>query len=672
MYASGHPSFEDQSKRLASLARLSLYPSQMSKKNSPVGVSLGLHGQGMGGRASASPTFGRGPGKSPSNRPLSAGGMGGERRATVVRRLSNSPQGGVRGQVAPLRRHVYQEEPPRQPPARNNSGGSSSKGTSGTTSATSSDASRGQGQFPTAILAHIADSMQLLTKVKEEISNTIRSNTMSLEDKVLHVDALIARLSKYVEDRMNRQDAVQGYLASLLEGLVHFSNGVVGQRPLGLEHLPPMIMIDYYQSPREDSNLSNPPNPPEDTFADRLAVVADTAELSLTWAQNIADFYFSKSPPPKTVEQLAREFGSCTYLQLQSMLDFLVRETPQADLSMDNNVPSIFPVYNSEGVLSEGAARLAPAPQNLLVGGAPDSDRVPKRPKPIAPAKFGGDKDTDISDFIFTAESYLSQSGFAREDWSACAMGLLEKQALSTYIAFAQPLGRAISWDEFKNCLSTAYARPDREIAARKSLFNSEVRQVSSVADYLRRFRQVIARCGTAPDSQSLGDLFWNNLKPHIRDKCRIDPKTGRFWTSFEAMAEHTVLFDSQNYEPSSNNLSRFRGNKNAALKAVAAPFPSKQNVEARKTSRGGNSYGGGGPSRVKGKGGGNYEGHGGHRDKKRRGPPGLEPPHNGCDGFKGRYGTCTARWDRNHYADHTPGCDYAPGGRKHKPYNGN
>ena len=178
------------------------------------------------------------------------------------------------------------------------------------------------------------------------------------------------------------------------------------------------------------------------------------------------------------------------------------------------------------------------------------------------------------------------------------------------------------------------------------------------MADYLRRFRQVLARCGTSPDPQSLGDLFWKNLKPAIREKCRIDPQTGKFWTSFEAMAEHTVLFDSQNYEPSTTNPSRFRGSKAASIKAVAAAAPPPKQDNRRSSGGGGGSNRG---ERAGGKGGGDRS------DPKKRAR--TDRPHPGCDGLKN--GRCNANWVVNHYENHTPGCDYAPGGSRHKPYQG-
>lgn len=76
-------------------------------------------------------------------------------------------------------------------------------------------------------------------------------------------------------------------------------------------------------------------------------------------------------------------------------------------------------------------------------------------------------------------------------------------------------------------------------------------------------------------------------------------------------------------------------------------------------------SSGGGGGSnrgeRAGGKGGGDRS------DPKKRAR--TDRPHPGCDGLKN--GKCNANWVGNHYENHTPGCDYAPGGSRHKPYQG-
>ena len=449
---------------------------------------------------------------------------------------------------------------------------------------------RGKGPSPAALRPHIAsgtfpaalrgrssssparrddsssssDSDEGYQRVQEAVAALRRV----MDDGISQVGTDIERLKRELEESLRELDGKINIMAAmgehtlrLLESLVYFSNGNIPPRPIELNHLGPSYTIEpFHPEGGYEEELSHQPSAQrQPTFDERLAEVAARVNLSLDLARRIAEACPSKDPQ---VGDLGPSFGTCTWVQLQAIIDLVVSEHREGQTEIPIPViPILDPVgAASMAVDSERPASMLPmpapqpmgvapqpmgtapqpistAPQPMGFAAAPDLG-ASKRPKMLAPAKFSGDKDTDVSDFLFTVESYLTQSGYAREDYAVCAMGLLEKQALSTYIAFAQPLARPITWEEFKNCLSIAYARPDRELASRKSLFGGEVTQTTSVADYLRRFRQVLARCGTSPDPQSLGDLFWKNLKPAIREKCRIDPQTGKFWTSFEAMAE--------------------------------------------------------------------------------------------------------------------------------------
>ena len=310
-----------------------------------------------------------------------------------------------------------------------------------------------------------------------------------------------------------------------------------------------------------------------------------------------------------------------------------------------------------EDLLSHSSAQLGlenvAAP---LHAATPITEPASRRLKMLPPSKFAGDREHDVNDAIFHFETYLLQSGFPRESWAIYGMSLLEKQALSTYISYAQPLNRSVTWDEFKACLCTAFARPDRELSARKTLFAGEVKQNSSVADYLRRFRQIVARCGTSPDSQSLRDLFWQNLKPNVRDKCRIDPLTGKYWATFEALADHTVLFDSQTFESSAPAPSRFRSSKPVALNAVSSPATRGRSTQPHRNSRGG--------SGSQGAGGSGKAGHGkrsASKDAERSSPK-------QCRGLEGGQCEATHHVDkdgRDFYKMHNPKCKYHPNNKQ-------
>ena len=190
------------------------------------------------------------------------------------------------------------------------------------------------------------------------------------------------------------------------------------------------------------------------------------------------------------------------------------------------------------------------------------------------PAKFSGERSDDvIEDVLFTFENYLDGIGAPRDRWPTVAMQLLEKKALAAYIAFAQPLqlaGIAPTWEQFKEVLSLTYAHPDRKLASRQLLL--QVSQTGSVSEYLQHVRLLISRAGLpAPTDRDLLLLYWQGLKPHIRDQCKVDPTTGAFWASFESLARHTVTVDNQRIPLSHRENREFRRHKATRLNAAKA-----------------------------------------------------------------------------------------------------
>ena len=104
------------------------------------------------------------------------------------------------------------------------------------------------------------------------------------------------------------------------------------------------------------------------------------------------------------------------------------------------------------------------------------------------PAKFSGEDRDVVEDVIFTFENYLSGNKVPRSEWPSVAMPLLSGKALSVWIAFAQPLQErrvTPTWDQFVEVLSQAFAKPDRQLAARRALL--DIKQTSSVQEFLQR-----------------------------------------------------------------------------------------------------------------------------------------------------------------------------------------
>ena len=157
--------------------------------------------------------------------------------------------------------------------------------------------------------------------------------------------------------------------------------------------------------------------------------------LSLDLARRIAETCPSKDPK---VGDLGPSFGSCTYIQLQAIIDLVVSEHREgqteipipvipildpvgaASMAVDSDRPASMLPMPAPQPMGAAPQPIGTAPQPMGFAAAPDLG-ASKRPKMLAPAKFSGDKDTDVSDFLFTVESYLTQSGYAREDYAVSA-----------------------------------------------------------------------------------------------------------------------------------------------------------------------------------------------------------------------------------------------------------
>ncbi len=241
---------------------------------------------------------------------------------------------------------------------------------------------------------------------------------------------------------------------------------------------------------------------------------------------------------------------------------------------------------------------------------------LPARARPLRmpqPAKFSGERsDEVIEDVLFSFENYLDGIGAPRDRWPTVAMQLLEKKALAAYIAFAQPLqsaGVAPTWEQFKGLLSQTYSHPDRQLASRQLLL--QVSQTGSVSEYLQHVRLLVSRAGLpAPTDRDLLLLYWQGLKPHIRDQCKVDPTTGAFWATFESLARHTVTVDNQRIPSAARSENHFRRKKpftprvaaattaTASLKAVPPAFKQQGKPGTSRSARSTGSDKSGRPSK--------------------------------------------------------------------------
>lgn len=172
------------------------------------------------------------------------------------------------------------------------------------------------------------------------------------------------------------------------------------------------------------------------------------------------------------------------------------------------------------------------------------------------PDKFKGATGESVEDAIFAFENYLTGSGIAPTQWHHHIMPLLSGPALAAWTAFARPRfarGEAVSWEDMVRVLSSSFGKSDGALLARKRLHSCI--QISSVHAFVQQLRLLIAKAGDPPPADpDLVQIFWGGLKPNIQAMSRVNPKTGRFWDSFEELVSHALIVDSQ------PNLSRPRG----------------------------------------------------------------------------------------------------------------
>ena len=148
------------------------------------------------------------------------------------------------------------------------------------------------------------------------------------------------------------------------------------------------------------------------------------------------------------------------------------------------------------------------------------------------PAKFSGESANDnVEDIIFSFENYLMGNKVQRGQWPTFGMQLLSGKALSSWIAFAQPLtkkGTPPTWTQFVQVLTANFATPDRQLTARQQLFFA-TSQTGSVAQYLQQFRILISRAGDPPPTdKDLIVLYFKGLKQSIQDTEKSETEESR------------------------------------------------------------------------------------------------------------------------------------------------
>lgn len=137
-----------------------------------------------------------------------------------------------------------------------------------------------------------------------------------------------------------------------------------------------------------------------------------------------------------------------------------------------------------------------------------------------------------------------------------------------------------------------------------------DIRQTSTIADYQQRFNLMLAEAGAPkPSDADLVVMFFRGLKNAAQEASKVDPVTGMFWTSFEALARHTRAIELADTvtRPAKNPPSKpWMKLKGARMQAKWAKV-----ADGRGRGRGGSGRGRGG--RSGGRGFGNGGGRGTH-----------------------------------------------------------
>lgn len=335
-------------------------------------------------------------------------------------------------------------------------------------------------------------------------------------------------------------------------------------------------------------------------------------------------------------------------------------------------------------------APVAPLPVSPLPLGLTDN-RVPNA-RLAQPAKFGGNgKGEDIHEVLFNFSFYMECSGVHPDLWSAVARSFLEGEALQIINARLMPmteLGIKMPWSEFRDLLIKAYAKHDAAQEARRQLFALNQGSMTA-ADYVKTVRLLIAKAGEpkSADVDLLNQLH-KGLRPALKEACRIDLRTGAFWSSFESLADYVITYDKSLPESTRPpEKAPYRSNRFSTPTRLHAIHPASKQDSNRGGGNGGSGGGGsqgqgqghgrgrggrGGGQQGSGRGGGvrgnNYHGGGGGKRPKFEGPPnqntyppGPPPLNNNAGPSSSQKVLCNfcpaATFDSNYQVIHTRDC---------------
>ena len=243
---------------------------------------------------------------------------------------------------------------------------------------------------------------------------------------------------------------------------------------------------------------------------------------------------------------------------MQPLKDFLQKQLAETESSIKTELAAIHTALAVSGVpcpasdepeAEDGEAPAEPVTQpagntstSYAAVGSRDLAKIVPKPAPYS----GVD---DVDEALFTFESYLDAIGAAKSSWPVVATPLLVGEARKAWMSVAVPLkhqGIDATWETFCSSLRDAFAAPNKQFHARMQL--KHVRQMDSTAvQYVRRVRSLIASLGSAPPSQQEQILaLYDGLHPTVKAKAAVDPQTGQFWATFDALASYLINLETQ------------------------------------------------------------------------------------------------------------------------------
>ena len=250
----------------------------------------------------------------------------------------------------------------------------------------------------------------------------------------------------------------------------------------------------------------------------------------------------------------------------------------------------------------DGGTGNPPPPPPQQVCSSVDLSKVMQKPVP-----FAGRADQDVDSAILRFETYLTYTRAPKQAWPLIASEFLRDDAHNTWMSKWLPMHRnnqAPTWEDFTECLTTAYASPDKEIAARKQLKNLR-QQHRTPMEYVRHANHLLSQIvhDKPTESDKLRALF-DGLHNDLKNDIPLHP-SGRRWQTYKELADHLTHLEielPQKFKKPSLDFSRkpARAFAASAKPTPRPPTPARPpSQDRRQLPRFDNRGGGGGGRRF-------------------------------------------------------------------------